>query len=145
MAALKASFRGELSAVSFLDSSRGPFVQHKGWMDLFLFRCLPFPPIGVWAYLLAFPAWWCTRLCPSRVFWPVWCFLTPFLSILFHISGFHSNRFAMCVAVRIFMCRSATTRRSLCCPVVHRSSHLAAMPRLPLWETLLVWLGPVSV
>ncbi|OEL25278.1 1-deoxy-D-xylulose 5-phosphate reductoisomerase, chloroplastic [Dichanthelium oligosanthes] len=29
MAALKASFPGELSAVSFLDSSRGPFGQHK--------------------------------------------------------------------------------------------------------------------
>ncbi|PWZ32257.1 1-deoxy-D-xylulose 5-phosphate reductoisomerase, chloroplastic [Zea mays] len=29
MAALKASFRGELSAASFLDSSRGPLVQHK--------------------------------------------------------------------------------------------------------------------
>nr|ACG33381.1 hypothetical protein [Zea mays] len=28
--ALKASFRGELNAVSFLDSSRGPFGQHKG-------------------------------------------------------------------------------------------------------------------
>nr|CAB3476604.1 unnamed protein product [Digitaria exilis] len=29
MAALKASFPGELSAVSFLDSNRGPFGQHK--------------------------------------------------------------------------------------------------------------------
>lgn len=52
MAALKASFPGELSAVSFLDSSRGPFGQHKGWI-FSSFGASSFP-IGAWAIFLLF-------------------------------------------------------------------------------------------
>ena len=60
MAALKGSFPGELSAVSFLDSNRGTFGQHKGW--IFASFGASSSPIVAWAYLLAFPAW-CPRLC----------------------------------------------------------------------------------
>lgn len=132
MAALKAaSFRGELSAVSFLDSSRGPFVQHKGWIFFSLFRCLLVSRSVRELIFLLFRPDDALDFAVPCVLAILMLLLTPFRSISFHISGFHSKRFAMCVTDLpcVFLC---VALQGLC-------AVLLFIVLLPTWRLCLVY------